>query len=137
MDRSLWLEILFKTGISKQTASCFAHYLTSRMQSVQRGGVSSTFLEITKGVAQGSVLGPILFTIYGNDLCANLSNASDYFYVVDSVICCGPHLIAQAYEFLQSAFDAVLIHLGKLKLVLQSNVLHKVICSFPRRTSLN
>lgn len=69
VDQSLWVEILFETGTSKQTASCFANYLTSRMQSVRRDGASSTFLEVIKGVAQSSVLGCILFTIYRNETC--------------------------------------------------------------------
>lgn len=109
VDHNPLVEILSKNGISKQTASWFADYLASRKQCVQMAGVSSTFLEITKGVPQGPVLRPTLFTVYINDL----SNASYHLYVDDTVIYCCSHLITQAFAFLQSVFDAVQIRLKK------------------------
>ena len=131
VDHSLLLKIMVKNGISKQATSWHGDYLAGRTQCVQMARVSSTFLEVTKGVSQGSVL---LFMIYINDLCANLSNASNHFCADDSVIYCCSHSIAQAFEFLQSAFDAVQIRLEQLKLDLKAeksknNAFFEVICS--------
>ena len=43
---------------------CFLSYLTSRTQSVSVGDLNSSLLPLKYGVPQGSVLGPILFTLH-------------------------------------------------------------------------
>lgn len=87
------LEILLH--IAKQASCWFADYVASRT----RFGVSATFLEITNGVVQGSVLGPILLTVNISDMCADLSNASYNFHGDKCVIYCCSHATAQRLNF--------------------------------------
>ena len=57
-------------------------YLTGRSQYVTVNGHVSNFLPITCGVPQGSVLGPLLFLIYVNDL-PNVSMVLQFYLFAD------------------------------------------------------
>jgi len=115
---------LLNSGFSKKTVSWFSNYLSDRTQCIKHDGVQSDFLPILKGVPQGSVLGPILFTIYINNLNWHVPDANFHFYADDTVIyCCAPSL-TQAIAHLQNAFNMVQHTLLQLKLVLKQNQMY-------------
>ena len=58
-------------GVDKETLQRFISYLSDRKQCVDIEGTHSEWLDVKLGVPQGSILGPILFLIYVNDI--NLS----------------------------------------------------------------
>ena len=63
----------------------FLSYLSDRTQLVDVHGIGSSFANVTCGVPQGSILGPLLFLIYVNDM-AGAINEKILLYADDTAI---------------------------------------------------
>ena len=64
----------------------FALYLKSRKQFASIGGHVSSTQVIQAGVPQGSILGPLLFLLYMNDLNKSMKNLRVYYFTDDTNI---------------------------------------------------
>ena len=86
IDHSVMLEKLEYYGIRGLPLQWFQSYLSNRKQFVTYNGIKSNILPITCGVPQGSVLGPLLFLIYMNDLPNTLQFCKALLFADDTTI---------------------------------------------------
>ena len=63
-------------------------YLTDRSHCVKLNSTVSSFEKIQNGVPQGSVLGPLLFLIYINDLHCAINHSTTYHFADDTSLLC-------------------------------------------------
>ena len=78
---SILLNRLQALGTSKNALHWFQSYLTERKQTTRVGISTSSPLTVIRGVPQGSISGPVLFSLYMNDLPDTIKICSVESYV--------------------------------------------------------
>ncbi len=82
---SILLDKLSVMGFSSKVTTWFNSYLSERVQRVEIDGVLSEETLVKNGVPQGSVLGPLLFLLYINDMQA-VCDCNLFLYADDSAL---------------------------------------------------
>ena len=87
IDHNIMISNLIGYGLDIKSINLMRSYLASRTQRINLKGAKSEYHGLTYGVPQGSILGPLLFIIYTNDLFGEwISDNSLYMYADDTLI---------------------------------------------------
>jgi hypothetical protein len=130
VDHSLLLRKLDICGIRGVANELFASYLRDRMQYVNLSSVNSETLPMNVGVPQGSVLGPLFFILYSNDLTCLLADDKIVMFADDSTLICNDVCPGTLYLKVENCmysiidwckFNKLSLNYTKTKLMLFSN----------------
>ena len=130
VNHSILLMKLRALGLTESSIRWFSSYLSDRRQLVEISCTLSSSANITCGVPQGSILGPLLFLIYVNDMSAVVKNKL-LLYADDSAIlvsaknkCDIENLLSQDLNIVSQwlVCNKLSLHLGKTESILFGSV---------------
>ena len=86
VDHDILINKLKFYGVDGTVILWFKSYLSGRKQCTKFDGLQSTYLDIICGVPQGSLLGPLLFSVYINDMVNACNLSKPYLFADDGAL---------------------------------------------------
>ena len=122
-------------GIRGTVLDWFKSYLTGRKQYVSVNGSNSSYLNVTCGVPQVSVLGPLLFLIYINDLPYSSSKLALYLFADDTNVYYETENLGLLQRTVNKELKKVKVWLDVKKLSLNIDKTNFIIFKSPQHSS--
>ena len=86
VQHPILLRKLTRLGLHDSVVKWFSSYLSDRKQRVLANNVYSSYLDVKQGVPQGSVLGPLFYILYANDIVDVIKHCKIALYADDTVL---------------------------------------------------
>jgi hypothetical protein len=93
VDHAILLCKLKSFGLDNNSLNWFESYLTNRQQKTSINNTLSSSLPVSVGVPQGSILGPLLFIIYINDMPNIVKHCKIILYADDTLLYYSSNLV--------------------------------------------
>ena len=87
-------------GVSPNAVKLIDSYLSDRSQQIRMGSYMSGWENLTKRVLRGSILGPLLFNLFINDIFYIIEKCSLYNYVNDNTLACIHQKLGKLHQVL-------------------------------------
>lgn len=117
VDHSILKSKLYRLGIRGPIHDWLCNYLEDRQQFVYVNGQSSQKIKINIGVPQGSILGPLLFLLYINDL-AESSKLLTLMFADDTTLLASHNNIEELFNYVNQEFFKIVTYFRFNKLAL-------------------
>ena len=121
VDHTILLKKLYAYGIRGKAHKWLTSYLTGRTQYVVYNGHKSSTVNMTCGVPQGSILGPLFFIIYVNDICNVSDPLLKILYADDTCVVAQGHNLEDLIDTLNTKLSSLKEWLLCNKLTLNTN----------------
>ena len=119
VSHSKLIKVLTSFGLSVATISWIENWLSDRTQTVRINNTFSSPLPILSGVPQGSVLGPLLFLLFINDIAQIVetrNNANFVLFADDAkFFSCDPHELQSCLDYLDEILKNYQLNLAPHK----------------------
>ena len=137
VNHTILLDKLYKYGISGMAHVWITNYLYDRKQYVSFNKLDSPYEKVNCGVPQGSILGPLLFFMYINDLCNVSSLLFSLLYADDTNMFVTVKNIENLIFLMNTELKKIVIWLNANKLSLNVKKTHFIISSFSNKRIVN
>ena len=109
VDHTLLLKKLRHYKLSDKTINWFSSYLLGRKQKVVINNIESRMENVLCGVPQGSILGPLLFLMFINNLPLYTNNVATDLYADDTTL----YMVGETQEYIEQNLQMALQNLSE------------------------
>ena len=134
IPHDLLIAKLHAYGFDRKSLKHIFSYLKGRRQAVHLNGVYSKFLTLLAGIPQGSILGPILFNIFINDIFLFIHDCNLHGYADDQTISAAADTLQKLKDKLCSGANIAIDWMEVNKMIVNPSKFQGIVLSKSKKT---